>query len=525
MSEELLQQAQDLVQAGRLPEAAGLYHQVLKTEPRHFEALNALGTIYFHNGQFDQAQYLLGEALRLDPLHVDGLCLRGISLIRLGRIEDAIASFDRALSIRPDFGEALVNRATALLELRRFGEALAGFDTALAINPGDAVGWNNRGNLFVAMDSFEEAVENYDRALAINPGFPEARDNRRKAMSEASRQNKGAGVARSLCARGIGYIHGKRFTEALACFDEAISVQPDFVEAYSNRATALIGMGRAEEALACFDVALSIDENHAISWNNRGNALAQLKRFEEAVESYDKAIGLSPESREAQENRMNALFELKRGTRCPPAYMRGLFDDFSSHYDETMLEKLQYRAHLHLRALAERVLPKGASGLKILDLGAGTGLVGAAFKELSAGGRLDAIDISPKMIAAARARGIYDNLILGDLETILAQPGPLYHLILAADTMIYLGDLAPALRGVAGRLNEGGLYLFAVEAKDGESWEQTPMNRFRHSEAYLRAEAARAGLSIVEISDCILRTEASVPVQGFAVALRKDAAA
>jgi predicted TPR repeat methyltransferase len=190
-----------------------------------------------------------------------------------------------------------------------------------------------------------------------------------------------------------------------------------------------------------------------------------------------------------------------------------------------MLERLQYRAHLHLRALAERVLPKEANGLKILDLGSGTGLVGAAFKELSAGGRLDAIDISPKMIAAARARGIYDNLILGDLETILTQPGVLYDLVLAADTMIYLGDLEPALRGVAGRLNAGGLYLFAVEAKEDEGWEQTPMNRFRHSGDYLRAEAAQAGLSVIEISDCILRTEASVPVQGFAVALRKGAPA
>jgi predicted TPR repeat methyltransferase len=523
MSEELLQKAQDLVQAGRLPEAAGVYHQVLRTDPRHFEALNALGSIYFHGGQFEQAQYLLGEALKLDPLHVDGLCLRGIALIRLGRTEEAIAAFDRALEIRPDFPEALINRATAMLELRRFGDALAGFDAALAFNPGDPIGWNNRGNLFVAMDSFEEAVENYDRALALSPDFAEARVNRRKAMSEASRQNKGAGVARNLCARGVGYIHGKRYAEALACFDEALTVQPDSIDAFSNRATALLGMNRAEEALASFDVALSIDPQHAISWNNRGNALAALKRFEEAVENYDKAIALAPDLPQAADNRMNALFELKRGTRCPPAYMRGLFDEFSSHYDETMLDKLQYRAHLHLHELAERILPPQSRGLRILDLGSGTGLVGAAFKELAAGGRLDALDISPRMIAAARARGIYDNLILGDLETVLAQPGFQYDLVLAADTMIYLGDLEPAFRGVAGRLEPDGFYLFAVEAKEGDGWEQTPMNRFRHSEAYLRAQAARAGLSLVEISDCILRTEASVPVKGYVVALRKVA--
>ena len=47
------------------------------------------------------------------------------------------------------------------------------------------------------------------------------------------------------------------------------------------------------------------------------------------------------------------------------------------------------------------------------------------------------------------------------------------------------------------------------------------MNRFRHSEAYLREEAARAGLEFVDLIERPLRQEASQPVGGLAVALRK----
>ena len=107
------------------------------------------------------------------------------------------------------------------------------------------------------------------------------------------------------------------------------------------------------------------------------------------------------------------------------------------------------------------------------------------------------------------------------METALATPGPTYDLILSADTMVYLGDLAPTFSGVANRLQPGGFYIFACESKSGEGWEQTPQNRFRHSESSLRAESARAGLSFVDLMETVLRREADEPVGGFVAALRK----
>jgi len=200
-----------------------------------------------------------------------------------------------------------------------------------------------------------------------------------------------------------------------------------------------------------------------------------------------------------------------------------LFDGFARHYDETMLAKLDYQGHLLVRAIAERVLPRLEPPLRILDLGCGTGLVGVAFGDLAAGGRLDGIDLSPRMIEAAGARGIYTGLSVGDLEAVLAAPGDAYDLIVSADTMTYFGDLARVFSGVAKRLERGGCYCFASEAKHGEGWEKTEVHRYRHSESYLRAEAKRAGLDFVDIMECTLRREENEPVLGFAVALRKPA--
>jgi predicted TPR repeat methyltransferase len=386
------------------------------------------------------------------------------------------------------------------------------------------------------MRRFEDAVASYDRALSIRPDFPEARDNRKYALGmsyfekgqfdqaqyvldEAVRLNPL--LLDGLCIRGIALSRLKRHDEAIGCFERALAARPDFVEALSNRATACLELNRIEEALAGFDAALAVDPGHATSWNNRGNALTALKRYEEAVVSYDKALAIQPEFPEAKDNRVNALFAMGRMNRCPPAYMRALFDDYSSYYDAAMVEGLGYRGHLHLRTMAERVLPRPAPPWRILDLGCGTGLVGQVFKDLAPGGRLDGIDISPRMIEAARARGIYDDLILGDLETVLAEMERCYDLILAADTMVYFGDLYPTFMGIIERLEPDGFFIFAVEAISGAGWEQTPANRFRHSEAYLREETARAALDFVAIAECLIRREFNDPVAGFVIALQK----
>ena len=459
----MMQDAKRLHQDGRLLDAAVLYQKILQAQPGDVEALYGLGMAHAQTGRLREGEQFLGEALKYNPRFAEGWRARGLMLMRLGRMEESLHCLDFALALDPSLDDARAARAEVQAQLETSTARLADIYQALARDPKDWARWNSRGSLLASM--------------------------------------------------------GKA-SEALASFERAIALRPDFVEALSNRATLLLESHKPDEALAAFDALLAIDPNHAFAWNNRGNALAQLQRFKQAVASYDRALAIRPDFPEAKENRDFALFALGHNRRSPAKYLRGLFDEFSSHYDETMLLTLRYRAHLHVRMLADRVLPHRAPW-RILDIGCGTGLAGLAFHDLAAGGCLDGIDISPRMLDAAQARGIYGELILGDLETVLAEPGPSYDLIVSADTMTYFGDLATVFAGVAKRLTPDGFYLFASEGKKGEGWEQTEVHRFRHSEAYLRAQAERAGFQCIEIGECILRHEKNEPVMGYAVALKR----
>jgi len=528
----VLQQAIALHQKGQLAEAAILYRNLLAEAPQNAKVLHLLGVLESQRGNPELGLELIERATTIEPNSALFWFHRGNALRDMKRFDAALVSYDRALAIKPDYAEALYNSGATLQVLKRSEDALAAYDRALKVDPNSAETLNNRGVVLAELKRFHEALGSYGRALKLRPDYVEALSNRGNALQALQRFEDAlasydhalmikADYLSALINRGATLHALKRFDDALASYDHALAIKPDYLSALINRGAALHALKRFNDELATYDRALSIKPTSAEALNGRGIALRELNRLEESLESFEKALAQRPDWTVAAVNREATLLNLGCLSRVPPSSVIALFDDFSSHYDDTMLAKLGYRAHIHLRTLAERVLPRLTPPWRILDLGLGTGLLGEVFKDLARGGRLDGIDLSPRMIEAARTRNIYDELILGDLESVLAKPGRSYDLILAADTMVYIGHLTTTFCGALNRLVPGGFYIFTCESKPGEGWDLTKAHRFRHSESYIRAEAARAGFDFVDSMECFLRTESAEPVPGIAVALRK----
>jgi predicted TPR repeat methyltransferase len=388
--------------------------------------------------------------------------------------------------------------AKILYEIGKFDEAARSIRKFLRINPKHVAALHWLGVIYFQTRQYQQAQEILGQALRIAPDFFE-----------------GLRI-RALCLLSL-----QRYREAIPNLERASRLQPSHIEVLVNLGLAFQESGQPAEALASFDRALALDASNPTVWNNHGSALVALSRHEDALISFKRALKIAPKFETAAANLFIVQQKLGKVERIAFHALREMFDEVAPEFDAMMVDGLSYRAHLQVREMADRVLPARGNGWRILDIGCGPGLVGEAFADMARGGRLDGIDLAPKMIETARARGIYDELLLGDLEILLNAPGPKYDLIVSADTMIYLGDLGPTFRGAFQRLDPGGFYIFACEAKTGEGWEFTACNRFAHSEAYLRQEAARAGLTFLAITQNTLRVEKSEPVAGFAVALRK----
>jgi predicted TPR repeat methyltransferase len=197
-------------------------------------------------------------------------------------------------------------------------------------------------------------------------------------------------------------------------------------------------------------------------------------------------------------------------------YVRRLFDQHAESFDERLVAKLNYRAPAVLldavQGLAGRPLRIGS----MLDLGCGTGLGGAAFRPHV--DWLVGVDISPAMIAKARAKGLYDRLAVLELRQFLAaeaESQARYHLIIAADVLGYVSDLAPVIAAAAGVLTPNGLLAFTAETYDGDDAVLQQTLRYAHGAAHVRAAIAAAGLAVRDLRLVSTRTENAIPVAGL----------
>jgi predicted TPR repeat methyltransferase/regulator of sirC expression with transglutaminase-like and TPR domain len=455
-----------------------------------------------------------------------GLHDRGKSLAAHRRYGEAIACFDRALTLRPNLVEALHDRGIALRCLSRSVEALASHDRALALRPDDAEGHYNRGNALFELRRYDEALASYERALADRPAFIEALHSR--AITLRNLHRCAEALASHDCAlairpddaiglynRGLALQQLGRAAEALSAYDHALALRPRFDEAHYQRGTALFALRRHEEALSAFDQVLLRHPGCAPAHLNRATVLRVLRRPQEAVTAYRRALECGAD-REEIEYFLAGLGAAPLPATAPRRVVTALFDQCADEFEMHLAGLLKYRAPDLIAVQIARFVK--ARDLDVLDLGCGTGLVGARLRALARS--LTGVDLSAKMLEQARRRNIYDRLVRADLIEFLRAEAMRFDLVVAGDVFIYVGDLAEAFRGVRGALTAGGHFGFSVETSDAGDFFLGSALRYAHSTRYLRRLADANGFALVDIERAIIRQEEGVDVDGDVVLMR-----
>ena len=108
------------------------------------------------------------------------------------------------------------------------------------------------------------------------------------------------------------YFKEKNFYEALNIINEAIKINPNFAEAYSEQGNALNELKQLNMALKSYDNAIKINPNFSNAYYNKAVILHELKNIELAIENYDHSIKINPKHIHSHNNKGFALQQLKK---------------------------------------------------------------------------------------------------------------------------------------------------------------------------------------------------------------------
>jgi len=243
-----------------------------------------------------------------------------------------------------------------------------------------------------------------------------------------------------------------------------------------------------------------------------------------AIAAFRAALAADPMDRHGAALHLARLGAADAASAMTPGYVRSLFDQYAPQFDRALVEGLGYRGPELLRealsdACATRQRPFHFA--RSIDLGCGTGLVADALRDCC--DRIVGVDLSPAMVAAARRKGVYADVVVGDLNDFLAaQPEDSCDLVIAGDALVYLADLGPVCRAVVRALAPEGLFAFTVETHIGTGVVLGEKLRFAHGAAHVRAALAAAGLTPLAFDSVATRKENDTPVAGLLVIAAKQ---
>ena len=306
-------------------------------------------------------------------------------------------------------------------------------------------------------------------------------------------------------------------TRVLAGLRERARATPGDARLHLAIGQTLQHLDRPLDALLAYERACGLDARLGQAWTLRGHLLRQAGRLADARICFEHAIACG-EDAASHRYFLGALGLGALPEAAPPDFVRALFDEYAERFESELVDRLHYRGHVEVTAPLARMLPPGAASA--LDLGCGSGLAAPHLRPLAK--RLAGVDLSAKMIAAARASGAYDALHEAELVAFLDTTPDRYDLVVACDVFIYLGNLAPAFDAVARVLQPGGVFGFSVEAGEADAgFDLLPSLRFNHAEPYLRALAAERGLRVLRFERGPLRESRGEAIDGFFVHLQR----
>ncbi len=262
------------------------------------------GLLRLDRGEFKEAIADFNQALAIHPTFAQSYLWRGFAGLRSGDFEQALADLTHAIEAIPTCAEAYNHRGVAYFYLNYYAESLADFDRAIRIDPKFAEAYNNRGNLHRLLGASTRATADYDRAIALAPQLAELYLNRAATADITTAQGLADSAADYAVTADLS-IHNAAFYRhradvragqgdfeaAIADYTAALAQVPT-AYAYYQRGRAYQSIGNPQ-AIADFDQAIALSPDYAAAYRDRAHLQFRTYQNREALADANRALSLT----------------------------------------------------------------------------------------------------------------------------------------------------------------------------------------------------------------------------------------
>lgn len=310
----------------------------------------------------------------------------------------------------------------------------------------------------------------------------------------------------------------QHYPQAALWAEQASAMAPESAQLKHLMAEAQAYNGQYEEAIALYTELLLQEPDNTDFLHDRLLAYINTAQTPLAQQDAERLVALAPDN----ETFTYYASMLKGETPAtqPASLVTRLFDTSAAQFDQHLVGSLQYTLPQDVAQWILDWYPD--KKVDVLDLGCGTGLLGASLGPLR--GVIVGVDLSTKMIEKAAQRGVYAQFNqVNVLDALQATPESHYDVITALDVLIYVGDLSTVIPNAHRILTPGGRFVFSCEAapKKVKTFALQATQRFVHQQDHVNKLLKAAGFGQIQMETRALRLEAGEPVQGFVVTAQK----
>jgi len=249
---------------------------------------------------------LIGFALNVSAQNVKQLLKTGNEFMTRGNYNDALQQFTKAVELQPNNAVPYIKRADAYEMLGDYEKATEDLDRAVIFDKNDADAFYRAGKMYYKIGNFEKALERATSALDIQRNNLDALalkidaeiklKQNANALSDAKILLRYKETAENFYRFGIVNEINGMMPDALKAYQDAISKNRRYVEAFTSLADLQRRMKNINPALENVNTAIQLDPKYAEAYVVRSQIYSEQMKFPEAINDISTVIMIQPEN-------------------------------------------------------------------------------------------------------------------------------------------------------------------------------------------------------------------------------------